>query len=188
MNGYRACKICKPNRPDTVPEIIYLTRYTSPLGIYILLSSQQGIVCLKPEDQVCPYLKRWERYDIDLRNNGAHNRELAGELDAYFGGKLRQFNTPLDLRGTHFQRQVWQLLCDIPYGETRSYGQIAEALGRPKASRAVGRAVGSNPISIVVSCHRVIGSNGDLTGYGGGLHRKKALLALESQRVSENAP
>ena len=87
---------------------------------------------------------------------------------------------PLDMRGTAFQRQVWEALLTIPYGETRSYGEIAAAIGAPTASRAVGAANGSNPVSIIVPCHRVIGANGRLTGYGGGVHRKDALLALES--------
>ena len=103
------------------------------------------------------------------------------QLDRYFKGKLRTFNIPLDLRGTAFQRRVWEFLCDIPWGETRSYGYVAQTLGSPKASRAVGGAVGRNPVSIVVPCHRVIGSNGSLTGYGGGLERKTALLELEGQ-------
>ena len=102
------------------------------------------------------------------------------ELDAYFARKIRQFTVPLDLRGTVFQRQVWEILCGIPYGVTRSYREVAQALGKPKAARAVGQAIGRNPVAIIVACHRVIGSDVGLAGYGGGLHRKKALLDLES--------
>ena len=162
-----------------MPEIFFLSPYRSPLGTYVLGSSKKGVVCIKTEDRSKTYLSRWEGEGIELKERGEHNLKLISQLDAYFAGKLREFKTPLDLRGTSFQRQVWDLLCSIPWGETRSYGQIAKALGRPKAARAVGRAVGTNPVSIVVPCHRVIGSDGTLTGYGGGLDRKKALLKLE---------
>ncbi len=103
----------------------------------------------------------------------------ADELHRYFAGTLKEFGTPLDLRGTEFQLSVWNQLTRIPYGETRSYSQIAGAIGRPKSVRAVGAANGSNPVAIIVPCHRVIGSNGTLTGYGGGLPLKKRLLELE---------
>ena len=101
------------------------------------------------------------------------------QLEAYFAGQLRGFELDLELVGTDFQRRVWAALQTIPYGQTRSYGQIAEQIGSPGASRAVGLANGRNPIGIVVPCHRVIGSSGGLTGYGGGLDRKRALLCLE---------
>jgi len=105
--------------------------------------------------------------------------QAANELRAYFAGVLRVFCVTLDMQGTDFQLSVWNQLLKIPYGETRSYGQVAEAVGRPKAVRAVGAANGSNPVAIVVPCHRVIGSGGKLTGYGGGLPLKKKLLELE---------
>jgi O-6-methylguanine DNA methyltransferase len=178
-NGYRACKICKPEEAYKMPEIFFLTHYHSPLGTYVLGSSKKGVVCVKTEDRSKAYLSRWEGEGIELKERGEHNLRLISQLDAYFAGKLREFTIPLDLRGTSFQRRVWDLLCGIPWGETRSYGEIAKAAGRPKAARAVGRAVGTNPVSIVVPCHRVIGSDGTLTGYGGGLHRKEALLKLE---------
>ncbi len=106
-------------------------------------------------------------------------KAIASQLTAYFAGKLRAFDVPVAPQGTPFQQQVWRALCDIPYGETTSYGALAERIGNPKAVRAVGLANGSNPISIIIPCHRVIGSNGSLTGYGGGLPIKKALLDLE---------
>jgi len=109
--------------------------------------------------------------------------EAAGQLKEYFAGQLTTFDLPLALDGTGFQRAVWTGLCQIPYGETISYGELARRIGQPSASRAVGLANGRNPVSIVVPCHRVIGANGNLTGYGGGLDRKRYLLALE-QRVS----
>ncbi|MCX5394135.1 methylated-DNA--[protein]-cysteine S-methyltransferase [Streptomyces sp. NPDC006482] len=106
--------------------------------------------------------------------------ETVRQLDAYFAGDLTEFDLPLHLVGTPFQLRVWEELCRIPYGETRTYGELAEALGNPSASRAVGLANGKNPVGIVVPCHRVIGAGGSLTGYGGGLDRKQRLLAFES--------
>lgn len=103
----------------------------------------------------------------------------ARQLDAYFAGELTSFDLPLALAGTPFQRRVWAALREIPYGQTVTYGQLAARLGSPAASRAVGLANGKNPVSIVVPCHRVIGSDGSLTGYGGGLERKRFLLDLE---------
>ncbi|GAA4319955.1 methylated-DNA--[protein]-cysteine S-methyltransferase [Streptomyces venetus] len=102
------------------------------------------------------------------------------QLKAYFAGELREFTVELRLTGTPFQRTVWDRLRRIPYGETRTYGELADALGAPTASRAVGLANGRNPVGIIVPCHRVVGANGSLTGYGGGLDRKRRLLAFES--------
>jgi methylated-DNA-[protein]-cysteine S-methyltransferase len=104
------------------------------------------------------------------------------QLDEYFAGKRRAFDLPLQLQGTEFQRRVWRVLLEIPYGVTWSYGQLAKRIGNPNASRAVGLANGQNPVSILVPCHRVIGANGSLTGYGGGLERKRWLLAHEGQQ------
>ncbi|HJV94782.1 MAG TPA: methylated-DNA--[protein]-cysteine S-methyltransferase [Albitalea sp.] len=106
-------------------------------------------------------------------------RQTAEQFNAYFAGRERDFDMPLDLLGTPFQRSVWQALLRIAAGETRSYGDIAKQVGSPRATRAVGAAVGRNPLSVIVPCHRVIGSGGALTGYAGGLARKRALLALE---------
>ena len=112
--------------------------------------------------------------------SNSHLNQLAEELNAYFMGSLTQFQVPLDPIGTRFEHLVWDQLLKIPYGETRSYGQVAASIDRPKAARAVGRANGSNPIVIVVPCHRVIAANGTLHGYGGELWRKKRLLDLEA--------
>lgn len=106
-------------------------------------------------------------------------RQAIRELNEYFAGERTEFSLPLQPSGTEFQKKVWLALREIPYGETRSYGQIAQAVGNPKACRAVGMANNRNPISIVVPCHRVIGANGGLTGYGGGLPIKERLLELE---------
>lgn len=105
--------------------------------------------------------------------------EAAHQISEYFAGKRREFDLPLAPEGTEFQRSVWSGLRDIPYGETRSYGELAAAIGNPKAARAVGLANNRNPISIVIPCHRVIGADGALVGYGGGLNVKQALLRLE---------
>jgi methylated-DNA-[protein]-cysteine S-methyltransferase len=110
-------------------------------------------------------------------------REAGKQLEAYFAGKLRGFHLPLEMEGTDFQLSVWNLLQQIRYGETRSYGDLARSLGAPAAVRAVGAANGANPIAIVVPCHRVIGSNGALTGYGGGLALKRRLLDLEGSHA-----
>jgi methylated-DNA-[protein]-cysteine S-methyltransferase len=104
---------------------------------------------------------------------------VRGQLTEYFAGERTEFDLPLAMAGTPFQQTVWAALRDIPYGETISYGQLADRIGRPTASRAVGLANGRNPVSIIVPCHRVVGSTGDLTGYGGGIERKRALLAFE---------
>ncbi len=111
--------------------------------------------------------------------------EAVCQLRAYFEGQLRRFDLPLDLAGTEFQRRVWLELTRIPYGETRSYQDLARAIGAPKAVRAVGAANGANPVAIVVPCHRVIGASGKLTGYGGGLPLKRRLLSLERGSLFE---
>ena len=109
------------------------------------------------------------------------------QLEEYFDGRRTVFDLPLALTGTAFQQRVWAALCEIPFGQTVSYGELAERLGRPTAARAVGLANGKNPVGIIVPCHRVVGSSGDLTGYGGGLHRKRHLLAFE-QHADAPAP
>jgi methylated-DNA-[protein]-cysteine S-methyltransferase len=110
-------------------------------------------------------------------------KKTAGQIEEYFAGKRKKFSLPLALRGTEFQLAVWEALQTIPYGETRSYGEIAVQIGRPKAARAVGMANHNNPVSIVVPCHRVIGHNGKLVGYGAGLPLKQHLLNLEKGNV-----
>lgn len=109
--------------------------------------------------------------------------ETIVELRSYFAGELKEFTVELHLDGTPFQRSVWEQLRKIPYGETRSYGELADALGNPDASRAVGLANGKNPLGIIVPCHRVVGANGSLTGYGGGLERKRQLLDFEREEA-----
>jgi len=168
-------------------ETLFLSSYESPLGLYTVVSSITGIVCLAPETEATTSLYRWEREGSQFRKGSQYNEAIARELDGYFAGRLRQFTVPLDLRGTPFQHQVWQELQRIPYGATRSYGQIARALGRPAAARAVGQANHVNPVAIIVPCHRVLGSDGKLTGYAGGLDIKKALLDLEYRGLLHSA-
>ena len=110
-----------------------------------------------------------------------HLEEAVGQLDEYFRGDRRAFDVSLDLEGTGFQRQVWRELAGIPFGETRTYGSVADAIGRPGAARAVGAATGRNPAPIIVPCHRVVGASGALTGFAGGLDTKRALLAHEAE-------
>ena len=157
-----------------------LTHLSTPLGTYVLVASATGAVLVKPEEQAVARLARLERQGARFREAANPvNDAVADELTAYFAGHRRDFTVPLDLWGSEFQRTVWSALCNVSYGTLTTYGALAGALGRPAAARAIGRAVGTNPISIIVPCHRVIGSDGSLTGYGGGLPRKRALLTLE---------
>ena len=159
----------------------YYTEFPSPVGIIELRGTARGLTGLfmekhrhgpAPEERAA-----WNRDD-------ARFADARAQVEQYFAGARRVFDVALDLestRGTAFQRRVWQALCDIPYGTTISYGELARRIGQPAAVRAVGLANGRNPVSIIVPCHRVIGANGTLTGYGGGMDRKRALLDLEAR-------
>lgn len=148
------------------------TIYQSPVGPLTLISDGAGLTDLQFENPRYPYAPAPAGEDQVLK-------EARRQLDAYFAGKLRTFELPLAPQGTPFQKSVWAALVKIPYGATMSYGGLAAAIGKPKAMRAVGLANGRNPISIIVPCHRVIGADGSLTGYGGGMERKRRLLDLE---------
>lgn len=148
----------------------------SPIGLLTLAGHGSVLTNLRMVDQT------YEPSRSDWSPNPRAFGEAVEQLGAYFAGELTDFDVDLDLRGTEFQRRVWLALLTIPYGETRSYGEIAEQIAAPGAARAVGLANGHNPIAIVVPCHRVIGANGSLTGFGGGLGRKRTLLELEKQR------
>jgi methylated-DNA-[protein]-cysteine S-methyltransferase len=151
----------------------------SPVGTLTLVATGKGLVAvLWPRDDPgrvkLPVLTRDENHPI--------LRKAEKELTEYFAGKRRRFTVALDFAGTAFQKRVWQALLEIPFGETRSYRDIAVKLGKPAATRAVGAANGRNPISIIAPCHRVVGANGALTGFAGGLETKAKLLALEGRR------
>jgi methylated-DNA-[protein]-cysteine S-methyltransferase len=161
---------------------------SSPVGLLFLARSERGLRYLQYMDRKS--LKRmialhaadapeatWEPSLLELKG-------VVDQLETYFNGLLRAFEGPLDLVGSEFQLKVWSALRAIPFGETRTYGEIAKSIRQPKATRAVGLANNQNPIAIVVPCHRVIGANGTLTGYGGGLPRKKWLLQHESSHVA----
>jgi methylated-DNA-[protein]-cysteine S-methyltransferase len=157
----------------------YFTYLTSKLGRVTIQASERGISGVWFETHTTlPSELGQQRDDYPLLV------EAATQLEAYFRGERRQFSLPVDMHGTEFQKAVWQALMTIPYGETWSYAQLASVIGRPKAVRAVGSANGKNPISIIVPCHRVIGANGTLTGYAGGVERKAELLRLEGATSS----
>ena len=148
----------------------------SPVGRLKLVATDRGLAAIL-----------WENDDLQrvrlghLTEDGTHPvlRQAEAQLNEYFAGKRRSFSVPLDAEGTPFQRKVWQALAEIPFGEIRSYGQLAREIGHANASRAVGAANGRNPLSILVPCHRVIGASGKLTGFAGGLAVKEFLLRLE---------
>jgi methylated-DNA-[protein]-cysteine S-methyltransferase len=157
---------------------------------YRTIDSPIGLLTLAGHGSVLTNLRMVDQTYEPSRAGWSHERDgfadAVDQLNAYFAGDLVDFDLELDLHGTEFQRRVWRALLTIPYGETRSYGEIAEKIGAPGAARAVGLANGHNPIAIVVPCHRVIGAGGSLTGYGGGLDRKRTLLGLEKQRYFAN--
>jgi methylated-DNA-[protein]-cysteine S-methyltransferase len=151
---------------------------------HMVIDSPYGPLTLVADDgALCGLYMVGQRHRPPEENFGERDDapfgEVSEQLRAYFSGELKDFSLELSLHGTPFQRSVWEQLRLIPYGETRSYGELADALGNPGASRAVGLANGRNPIGIIVPCHRVVGANGGLTGYGGGLDRKRRLLDFE---------
>ncbi|MDF1623860.1 MAG: methylated-DNA--[protein]-cysteine S-methyltransferase [Pseudohongiella nitratireducens] len=161
-----------------MPQEIYYSHYTSPVGQLMLVGDGASLLALrfdKGGDSIRPQ-PDW------LRRNAAFS-SVKQQLDAYFAGELTRFSLSLSPQGTDFQCRVWQALQDIPYGATCSYLDIANTLSDPNATRAVGAANGKNPIPIIIPCHRVIGRDGSLTGFGGGLERKRFLLALEQKNI-----
>ena len=160
----------------TLTAKISRARWDSPLGAMLLEASETGLCGAWFEGQKHgPDARNWPQ-----RSNSPVIRQAIRELTEYFDGRRRHCGTPIDSRlGTEFQRAVWKTLRRIPAGRTLTYGELARRIGRPTAVRAVASAVGRNPVSLLVPCHRVIGSDGSLTGYAGGLRRKAFLLALE---------
>ncbi|MFA6117311.1 MAG: methylated-DNA--[protein]-cysteine S-methyltransferase [Sphingomonas sp.] len=153
----------------------------SPVGALKLVASDKGLTAILWENDKPGRVRLGEMVE-----NADHPVlvETEKQLGAYFAGTLTAFTVPLDFAGTDFQKSVWHALLTIPFGETRSYAEIARQIGRPSAVRAVGAANGKNPISIIAPCHRVIGSNGALTGFAGGLAAKERLLGLESGQAA----
>jgi O-6-methylguanine DNA methyltransferase len=177
-------------------ETLHSTMVTSPVGPLFLAASERGLVALEfdarlpgqqtirpnPRDlrsETRSENKRAKREGLRFEESASAMLDYVRELEEYFAGERREFTFALDLRGTDFQLACWRALLAIPYGETRSYGDIARAVGRPHGFRAVGMANNRNPVAIVVPCHRVIASDGTLCGYGGGLEVKRRLLELE---------
>ncbi len=149
----------------------------SPVGRLKLIASDRGLVAIlwdRKSRMALPAVERKDRHPVLVK--------AERQLKDYFGGRRKRFSLKLDLRGTPFQKKVWRALLQIPFGETRTYNDIAKAIGHPRAYRAVGAANGKNPISIVTPCHRLIGSTGKLHGFGGGLKAKADLLKLEGNR------
>lgn len=156
--------------------IIYYSLMPSPIGELLLTTDGAALTGLYMQNH-----KDGAGRQKDRKRDDAALKRPRQQLQAYFAGELHEFDLPLAAAGTPFQKRVWRALGEIPYGQTISYGELARRIGQPTASRAVGLASGQNPISIIVPCHRVIGANGALTGYGGGIERKKWLLAHETR-------
>ena len=156
--------------------MITYTEFPSPLGTLLIAATERGLHGIYFEAH--RHFKGKDSWQHQPQQPIL--RRTVAQLEEFFAGKRTEFDIPLDMVGTPFQQEVWQQLLRIPYGATVSYGEHAQAVGRPKAARAVGAAIGRNPVSIIVPCHRVIGSNGSLTDYAGGLERKRTLLTLEA--------
>jgi methylated-DNA-[protein]-cysteine S-methyltransferase len=164
--------------------MIFYIEHPSPVGRLLLAATEQGLSGIYFEEH--KHFKGKDGWQQASTQSAAwkHLQATAQQLDEYFAGKRTEFDVVLDMSGTAFQRSVWQELSAIPFGASVSYAQHAQKLGNPKALRAVGSAIGKNPVSIVVPCHRVIGSSGAVTGYAGGVERKRFLLALEGVAVN----
>jgi methylated-DNA-[protein]-cysteine S-methyltransferase len=169
-------------------EILHTAEFESPIGSMLCATSERGLVFVRLPRAGGRGFAGWLRRQApgaEVRTGFAPNKAAIGQLREYLEGKRTAFELPLDLRGTEFQRKVWRALLAIPYGETRSYADVARAIGEPAAVRAVGTANGANPCAIVVPCHRVVAAGGKLGGYGGGLPLKRRLLALEHAQPLE---
>lgn len=166
--------------PDKLHEQLAYKLLASPIGMLKLVASTKGLVAILWENDKPRRVRLADGVEEALHPVLVRT-EI--ELSEYFAGKRDKFSVPLDMRGTTFQKQVWQALLAIPFGETRTYGDLANRLGNPAATRAVGAANGRNPIAIVVPCHRVIGATGSLTGFAGGLQAKAHLLNLEGVNI-----
>lgn len=165
-----------------VMETLYYSHLRSPVGPLTVAVSERGLVALEFGD-AHPSRNGRAPHPVEWQESTEKTAPYVKQLEEYFSGMRREFTLPLDLRGTEFQKRCWQALVEIPYGHTRTYADVARAVGKPRAFRAVGLANNRNPVAIIVPCHRVIGSDGSLTGYGGGLNVKEELLRLEGARL-----
>ena len=172
-----------------MPEELGWATIRSRIGTIRVAATQRGVCKIALGKEIALDFYRWlERHVGQAPRKPARSGIVVLALDQiaeYLDGRRREFDLPLDVRGTDFQRRVWAAVAAIPYGETRTYAEIARAMGRPAAVRAVGAANGANPLPLVVPCHRVIGSDGSLTGYGGGLAVKQKLLEMEKRETSK---
>lgn len=165
-------------------NVLCYTEISSPIGVLLLVSSSKGLcrvafgTLAENQDELQQWAARWYG-EYELQEQASRLSPVVQQLEQYFRGERSSFAGELDLQGTDFQKKVWTALCTIPYGETASYKDIAEVIQSPKAVRAVGGANNKNPIPVLIPCHRIIGANGDLVGYGGGLDVKVKLLELE---------
>lgn len=164
---------------------LYVKRMQTPIGEIAIYANERAITGL--------YMGKYNHAkSVDARFRSAREKDTAvllkarQEIDAYFAGKLKTFTVPVEVSGTAFQKTVWRALGDIGYGKLMTYGDIAKRIGNSRACRAAGGAIGSNPVSIIIPCHRVIGSNATLTGFGGGLPAKRRLLEIEGHRIRKN--
>ena len=161
-------------------QSLYFTHYQSPVGALLLAGTPDALhfISFPTGHKAFGPASNWQKSQAPFK-------EVIRQLKAYFDGELTRFQLPYELDGTPFQQKVWQTLPQISYGKTKTYGWLANEIGSPKASRAVGAANGNNPLPIILPCHRVIGANGTMTGFGGGIKTKKFLLKLEGYKFEQ---
>jgi len=165
---------------------VYRRALDTPIGRLVLYGTEQALLAIAlPAQELQGLERRLLRAGEAIFENQCSLKEPARQLTEYFEGRRKAFDLEVELRGTAFQRSVWQAVAAVSYGRTRSYAGIADDIGRPSAIRATGAANGANPLPIVIPCHRIIGSNGSLTGYGGGLDLKQQLLTLEGATIGQ---
>jgi methylated-DNA-[protein]-cysteine S-methyltransferase len=165
---------------------LYWSSFQSPLGLILIASSESGVCAVNLPAKTKNSFFDWLRKNFpgyELEESASKNEQIMGELAQYFRGRPVRFRSKLDPRGTEFQRQVWSELRTIPYGSVITYKELAKRVGRPEGYQAVGRANAANPLPIVIPCHRVVGSEGDLVGYGAGIQTKEYLLRLEGTLI-----
>ena len=170
-------------------KTFFYTTLKTPIKLFLIISSEKGLVKIVFIDtkESLPLRSLKNEYpDITLVEDKSKNRDASDQLKEYFAGTRKKFTLPLDIQGTPFQKRVWAAVVQIPYGQTCSYGEIASRIGKPGSARAVGMANHNNPVPIVIPCHRIVGANGSLTGYGAGIPIKEKLLNLEKENIGSN--